>query len=65
MQENSNTIIYTTKNIQEILGCGRKQAYEVMHIKDFPSFQIGNKLYVEKMAFELWLKRIQHKKINI
>ena len=65
MQENKNTVVYTTINIQEILNCGRKQAYEIMHLKDFPSFQIGNKLYVEKTAFELWLKRIQHKKIDI
>ena len=65
MQKNKDIIVYTTKNIQEILGCGRKQAYEIMHLKSFPSFQIGNKLYVEKIAFELWLKRIQHKKIEI
>ena len=65
MQENKNTVVYPAKDIQEILGCGRKQVYEIMHIRDFPSFQIGNKLYVEKTAFELWLKRIQHKKIQI
>ena len=53
MQENKNTVVYTAKDIQEILGCGRKQVYEIMHIRDFPSFQIGNKLYVEKTAFEL------------
>ena len=65
MKENNNTVVYTTKDIQEILRCGRKQAYEVMHQKSFPSFQIGNKLYVEKIAFELWLKRMQHKKIDL
>ena len=56
-------IIYDTKMLQEILGCGRRQAYDLMKSPTFPSIRIGSKYIVEKNAFLQWLKANETKTV--
>jgi len=57
--------MYTVKDVQAILGRGKRQTYELFHTDGFPSIRIGNGLRVEKKAFEKWLERNQGKRIWI
>jgi len=47
--------ILTTKDLQQIMRCGRRQAYELMRARAFPSIKIGAKYIVEKEALQKWL----------
>ena len=58
---NNMIILYTAKDIQNIFKCGRKKAYEIMHITGFPSFRIDTSLYVEKSELEKWINRNKNK----
>lgn len=60
----NDIILYTTKDIQNIFKCGRKKAYEIMHIKGFPAFKIDTMIYVEKKELEKWLTHNRCKNIN-
>lgn len=63
MQENNeNIILYDVPKLQEILHCGRNAAYNLMNSKDFPSIQIGKRLYVEKKEFEKWINLLKRRK---
>ena len=59
-----NIVLYTTKDIQQIFRCGRKKAYEIMHMSGFPSFSIDTSLYVEKNELEKWINKNKNKRIN-
>ena len=48
---------YTVKDIQNILGCGRDKAYELVRSSTFPKTRIGKTLYIDKDEFEKWRKR--------
>lgn len=54
-------MLYTAKDIQNIFKCGRKKAYEIMHITGFPSFRIDTSLYVEKSELEKCINRNKNK----
>lgn len=63
MQENDeDVILYDVQKIQDILHCGRNAAYNLMKSKDFPSIQIGKRLYIEKKEFERWLSLLKRRK---
>ena len=57
-------VLYTCKDIQKIFSCGRKKAYEIMHIPSFPSFRIDTLLYVEKTELEKWVAKNKNKSMN-
>lgn len=57
-------ILYTPADIQNIFKCGKKKAYEIMHMNGFPSFRIDTALYVEKTALADWIMRVKNKKLN-
>lgn len=48
-------IILTTTDVKELLGCGRRQAYELMRSASFPSFKIGGRLCIRKDRFYEWM----------
>ena len=65
MQEkNEDIILYDVPKIQEILHCGRNVAYNLMNSKDFPSIQIGKRLYIEKKEFEKWINLLKRRKMK-
>lgn len=49
-----NLEVYTTKDIQELFKCGKRQAYELMRSPSFPSIKMGGRYIVEKSALERW-----------
>jgi len=55
--DNNETIVYNTQDIQRILKCGRKQAYELMCSSCFPSFRINTKHLIAKVKFDQWLEK--------
>lgn len=64
MNPSNDVVLYNAKDIQSIFKCGRKKAYEIMHINGFPSFKIDNLILVEKSQLEQWLARQRNKNIN-
>lgn len=56
-----DTIIYTVKDIQNILSLGRTKAYELMRSDGFPSVKLNNRLYVSKENFEKWFNKQTNK----
>lgn len=47
--------ILNVKDIQEILGIGRKQAYELIESKTFHSVRVGRSIKILKEVFLDWL----------
>ena len=60
----NDIVLYNAKDIQRIFGCGRKKAYEIMHIVGFPSFRIDSSIYVEKNELEKWILRNKCKNVH-
>lgn len=57
--EPSCTLSKITLSVEEtadILGISRASAYELAKRKDFPSFRIGNRILVKRVALEQWLE---------
>ena len=61
--ENSDLTLYNSKDIQHIFKCGRKQLYEILNTRGFPTIRIGAKFYVEKKALEKWIAQNQGKRV--
>jgi excisionase family DNA binding protein len=57
--------ILTPKQVGNILHLGKNQTYELMNSKTFPSYRIGNKLFVTYDELEKWVKSIKGKQINL
>lgn len=55
--------LITVYELRDYLKCGHNQAYELVRRKDFPSFKIGSKYYVNKSALAEWIER-QSKKLT-
>lgn len=49
--------ILTVDHIQAYLNIGKKQAYELMHVEDFPAFKVGSSIKIEKRYFMKWLEK--------
>ena len=44
-------------SVAKLLGISPSSCYELMHDKDFPTLQIGNRLIVSKDKFREWAER--------
>jgi hypothetical protein len=49
-------LLLERKHVQEILGVGRRRAYEIMNIKGFPVVQFGRLKRVPRDKFFEWLE---------
>ena len=63
-EQDERITLYTAADIQSIFQCGKKKAYEIMHIPGFPSFRIDTLIYVEKTEFEKWIAKNKCRSIN-
>lgn len=54
---NSLPELLTVPELQEYLKCKKDLAYKVVHQKDFPSFKVGGKYYVNKDKLPDWIDR--------
>lgn len=55
MVNKSERLIYTVKDIQQLLNISAKSAYRLMRQTDFPTIKVGGKYMVSKTAFHRWL----------
>ena len=55
--------VLTVKEVSEILRLGKNQTYTLMNNKTFPSYRIGNKLFVTEEALNNWLSNISGRHI--
>lgn len=60
-----DTLVYTTKELQEVLRCGKNQAYSLMKSDCFPSIRINSKYIVTKASLDDWLKKNKGKQLII
>lgn len=54
---NDTQNMLTAKDIQEYFGCGKNQAYALMHSRGFPAIQINRRLYVPQEELDKWIAR--------
>lgn len=45
----------TVADLQQALGCGRRQAYELANRADFPVIRLGKRILIPRDAFLRWL----------
>ena len=55
------TKVLTASEVRAILKIGKNQTYALMHNEAFPSYRIGNKMFVTEDALNEWLKSIENK----
>jgi excisionase family DNA binding protein len=55
------TKVLTASEVRDILKIGKNQTYALMNNKAFPSYRIGNKMFVTEDALNEWLKSIENK----
>ena len=41
--------------ISDVLGISISSAYELMHEKDFPSFRVGSRMFINREKFIAWV----------
>lgn len=56
--------MYTVSDIQQIFGCGQRQAYEIMDLIPW-TFRINSKRYVDQKRFVEWLETLPNQKLKI
>lgn len=50
----NNQILLSPIQAKELLGVGRNEIYNLCKNKDFPSFKIGAKYYINKEKLQEW-----------
>lgn len=65
LAEIKDKIVLDTDDIKTIFNCGQRQAYEIMRLSSFPSFELGTKRQVYKKALEEWLEDQKHREIQL
>ena len=61
----NNLNIYTTKDLQAILKCGKNQSYLLMKSDCFPSVRINSKYIVTEENLISWLQKNRGKHVII
>ena len=54
----------TMKDLQEIFGRGKRQAYELLHIPVFPAMKLGGKYLTSAKALDNWIQKNAGKRIS-
>lgn len=57
--------VFTAKEVSKFLKLGINQTYKLMKSEGFPSYHIGNKVFVTKEALEKWLRKAENKEFKI
>ncbi|OIJ19008.1 DNA-binding protein [Anaerobacillus alkalidiazotrophicus] len=48
--------VLTVKDLENFLGIGRGQAYELAHTNKFHKVRIGNRILISKKSFQQWFE---------
>lgn len=62
-QDNGTVMLLRIDDVRKVFKCGRKKAYQIMHIPGFPSFKLDGVLYVEADALKKWISKCANKNI--
>lgn len=60
---NNNGILpelITPKEVKAYLGCNDVTLYALLKQKDFPSFRVGKRFYINRERFIKWMERKEH-----
>lgn len=57
--------LLTPKDVQEILGCGANQVYNLFNMRGFPAIRINRRLYVKEDSLNRWLSAYEGKKFTV
>lgn len=49
-------LLWTVADLQQVIGCGRRQAYELCNRQGFPVIRMGKRIYVSRDGFMKWLE---------
>jgi len=63
-QEKQEKIIYSIKEISELLGISEATIRKLVKNEDFPSVKIGGRIFAEKDQFLEWIKNQNKKGAN-
>lgn len=50
-------IVFTVKEVSQMLGIGINQTYALVKKNNFPSIKIGQQYFIPKDQFKEWLKK--------
>ena len=49
-------LFLNAETVAKVLGVSLSTGYELMHEKDFPALQVGNRIVVPKEKFQQWVE---------
>lgn len=58
-------MLYSVKELQNILNIGRDTCYSLVKSKAFPSIKIGKRYFVSQESLAKWLATYEHKEFKI
>lgn len=58
-----NKIVYTIKEVQEILGLGKNNVYKLLKLPTFPVIKIGKRYLIPKKELEEWVSKSVRKEL--
>ena len=61
---NLHDTMLSVKEVQAIFGCGKLQAYELLHILGFPAMKLGGKYLISVKALDNWMQKNTGKRIR-
>lgn len=50
--------LLSARDVKKYLGCNDANVYALLKQRDFPSFRIGKKYYVDEGKFIEWMSRV-------
>jgi len=57
-------LVYTVKEVAEILNIGMNKAYELIHQKEFPCKNLGRKILIPRKPFEDWVNKLEFSQVR-
>lgn len=52
-------LVYTVKEVAQVLNIGMNKAYELIHQDKFPYKNLGKKILIPKKPFEDWVNNLR------
>jgi predicted DNA-binding transcriptional regulator AlpA len=54
MENKKKKIMLSTRDVQQLIGCGRDHAYQLMNSNQFPTIKVGRMRFVNEEIFLQW-----------
>lgn len=62
-QRKFDDTLLTLSDVQTIFRCGKRQAYELLHVHGFPAMKLGGKYLISAKALQRWIQSNEGKTI--